>query len=132
MKHSVKRSSLFLTELVLSLLVFIVCAVVCVSLLVYSYNTSKNSTNLTHAVFLAESMAENWKAYALSADGQPVLQCYDKNWQPSDEHNATYCVTLSQSGQEGQVETANISVDKGEKSLFSLSVSRLKEGVLHE
>lgn len=132
MKHVVKRSSLFLTELVLSLLIFIVCAVVSVSLLVVSYSTSRQSTDLTQAVFLAESMAEDWKAYALSADGEPIAQYFDENWQPTGHDNATFLVVLGQTAPKDQMETANISVHKGEDHLYVLSVNRLKEGVLYE
>ena len=58
MKNKAGRSSLFLTELVLDLLIFSLCAVVCVGMFARAHNTSMKSLHLTDAVAIAQSAAE--------------------------------------------------------------------------
>ncbi|MEA4955068.1 MAG: hypothetical protein VB096_06090 [Pseudoflavonifractor sp.] len=50
-----------LLELVLDLCVFAVCALICVLLLVQAGTTSGESARLTRAVYLAQTLAEDWK-----------------------------------------------------------------------
>ena len=57
-----KKANLFLIELVLNLLIFALCAAVCVGLLVHARRMCAQSTRLTQAVYLAQSAAETWKA----------------------------------------------------------------------
>ena len=57
-----KKANLFLIELVCNLLIFALCAAVCVGLLVHARRISRESTRLTQAVYLAQSIAEEWKA----------------------------------------------------------------------
>lgn len=56
-----KRPSLLLTELICGLLIFVICAVVCVALLVRADTASRRSGALTDAVFLAQTAAEQFK-----------------------------------------------------------------------
>ena len=51
-----------LLELVLDLCVFAVCALICVLLMVRAGNISEESKRLTQAVYLAQTLAEDWKA----------------------------------------------------------------------
>ena len=62
MKESGSRFSLFLMELVIDLFLCVLCAAVCVGLLVHARRMSAQSTRLTQAVYLAQSAAETWKA----------------------------------------------------------------------
>ena len=62
MKESGSRFSLFLMELIIDLFLFVLCAAVCVGLLVHARRMSAQSTRLTQAVYLAQSAAETWKA----------------------------------------------------------------------
>lgn len=52
-----KRSSLLLLELLLMILLFALCSVICVSILAKSWAISQESERLTTAVYLAESAA---------------------------------------------------------------------------
>lgn len=52
------RSRLLLLELVCDLVLFGLCAVVCVALLVQARSMSRESTDLTQAVYLAQEAAE--------------------------------------------------------------------------
>ncbi len=58
MNDSTSRASLFLMELMLSILFFSLSAVVCVQLFVKSHTLSRQSVKLNHAVIASESMAE--------------------------------------------------------------------------
>lgn len=62
MSYGPKKANLFLIELVCNLLIFALCAAVCVGLLVHARRISQESTRLTQAVYLAQSIAEEWKA----------------------------------------------------------------------
>lgn len=62
MNSAEHRSTLFLTELIIDLCLFVVCAAVCVALLVHARSMSLESTQLTQAVYLAQSAAEQWQA----------------------------------------------------------------------
>ena len=61
MNHSVKNSTLFLTELILDLFIFVLCAAACTGLLIKAYSMSRESHLLTQAVYYAQSAAEEWK-----------------------------------------------------------------------
>ena len=58
MKESGSRFSLFLMELIIDLFLFVLCAAVCVGLLLHARSMSLESTRLTQAVYLAQSAAE--------------------------------------------------------------------------
>lgn len=72
----VTTSRLLLLELVCDLVIFSLCAVVCVLLLVRARAISQESTGLTQAVYLAQSAAETWRAgggpVCTRADGYTV------------------------------------------------------------
>lgn len=70
-----ERHLLFLFEIVLDLLIFAVCAVVCTGLLMRARSMSEDSAVLTDAVYLAQSAAETWRAGGTpnaNADGYTV------------------------------------------------------------
>ena len=56
------RANLFLVELVLNLLIFALCAAVCMGLLSRARSMSQESAALTRAVYLAQAAAETWRA----------------------------------------------------------------------
>lgn len=56
----VPRSRLLLVELICDLAIFVLCAVVCVTLLVRARAMSRESTALTQCVYLAQSAAEEY------------------------------------------------------------------------
>ncbi|MGE4352471.1 MAG: hypothetical protein AB7D36_00100 [Oscillospiraceae bacterium] len=72
MKSEISRSTLFLTELIFNLLIFVVCAAVCTGLLVRANGLMTKSTQLTEAVYIAQTLAESDVAdgeYHFNADG---------------------------------------------------------------
>lgn len=62
MKNPVRRENLFLIELVGCLLLFALCAAVCTGLLFRAHGMSRESTELTDAVYIAQSAAEVFRA----------------------------------------------------------------------
>lgn len=85
MKKSTDRSSLFLVELVIDLLLFALCAAVCVALLVRARGMSAESADLTQAVYLAQSAVEEWRS--LDPDSRPspgdVIETTDGGYEVS-------------------------------------------------
>ena len=55
------RANLFLVELVLNLLIFALCAAVCLGLLARARGMSRESADLTLAVAAAQTAAEEWR-----------------------------------------------------------------------
>ena len=71
------RSRLFLLELVCDLVIFALCAAVCVALLVQARSMSRESTQLTQAGYIAQDAAERIRSgrevySGYTADGAPV------------------------------------------------------------
>lgn len=56
------RSQLLLVELICDLVIFAICAIVCVTLLVQARLMSQESTQLTDAVYVAQTAAETYLA----------------------------------------------------------------------
>lgn len=79
MKHLGRRSTLVLTELIVDLCLFAVCAAVCVALLVHARGMSLESTRLTQAVYLAQSAAELWRAGDVDGETMSAGSQTDEN-----------------------------------------------------
>lgn len=71
-----KRSNLFLMELVLDLFLFALCAAVCVGLILHAKSMSLESEQLTQAVYIAQDAAERYRV------GLPVYEVYFADGQP--------------------------------------------------
>ncbi|MBP1737218.1 MAG: hypothetical protein H6Q60_1099 [Oscillospiraceae bacterium] len=88
-----KQSPLFLTELIFSLVIFSLCAAVCVSLIVRAQTISTDSRQLSQALMLAETVAEEFKAE------QPLTESrdgYQVSTQQRTEHGVAYLdITVS-------------------------------------
>ncbi|MCD7947765.1 MAG: hypothetical protein LUG13_05645 [Oscillospiraceae bacterium] len=62
MIRSTSRANLFLIELVINLLLFGLCAAVCVSLLLAARSMGQKSERLTQGLYIAQSAAEQLRA----------------------------------------------------------------------
>lgn len=105
MKESGSRFSLFLMELVIDLFLFVLCAAVCVGLLLHARSMSLESTRLTQAVYLAQSTAEALRA------GDALPEAPDG-----------YRYEVSQTEGSG-LSTAEIEIFWGDTSLYTLETS---------
>lgn len=108
MKHR-SRSTLFLIELLIAIVVFAVCATVCINILVDSFTMATDGRDLRNALRAAENGAELYKASGGSAgdvaarlggtvreeDGaRIVVVFYNGDWQVCEESAASYSMRL--------------------------------------
>ncbi len=86
-----RRSGLLLMELTLSLLIFSVCAGICLRIFAYSKSLSDDSRALNGAVLAATTAAERYKA---GGGWISMSYCYDKDWNEAEA--GPYRLTLSE------------------------------------
>ena len=105
--HNRSKSTLFLMEQLIAILVFALCAAVCVKTFVTSYMMAVESKDKNNALIIAESYAESYKAVrgnleeASAVLGGTVLPnenklvvYYDEKWQICEEKDALYTLNL--------------------------------------
>lgn len=97
MYKKTSRASLFLMELIMSILFFSLAAAVCVQLFVQSHTLSKSSVELNHAVVECESITE----YLLGTNGDPlrseneIFTYYDSEFNKVSEDSQNIVYVLS-------------------------------------
>ena len=105
--HNRSKSTLFLMELLIAILIFAFCAAVCVKTFVTSHMMVAESKAKSNALIIAESYAEIHKAAGgdlkevstilggtVSQDENTMVIYYDKEWQICEEKNAFYRLNL--------------------------------------
>lgn len=141
------KSSLFLMELVISILFFSIASAVCIQLFVKAHLLNVRTQEQNQTVVWSQNLAELWRAY----EGDPLLiydqlradyACEDssvyltnlppyalilyfnEDWEFSDR-DITYQVVLSGTtyDEESRLISSNIKVSKGEELLYSLPLS---------
>ncbi|MBE5910839.1 hypothetical protein [Pseudobutyrivibrio sp.] len=90
MKSRNNGSRIFLTELMFSILFFIIVSAICVQAFAGSFAKSREAKELTQAVNLATNAAEE---YLTRDDFVSYTDYYDKNWQLLDGEEGEYKVT---------------------------------------
>lgn len=81
--NATPRSRLLMIELVCDMVIFVLCAVVCIALLVQARTMGLQSNHLTQAVYIAQTAAETWKAGA-AVDPNPQGD-YQVECRPSEQ-----------------------------------------------
>lgn len=125
------KSVMLLLEITIMLLVFAVCAGVCLTLFASSRRMSREAEEQTEAAMWAQSAAEVYKAAggdlqkaaeALSAKaaGDRLELWLDESWNPGGDD---YLLTVTGSG-----DTATVAVTKDGNTLFSLLVKAVTYG----
>ena len=79
-----------MTELMFSILFFIIVSAICVQAFAGSYGKSREATELTQAVNLATNTAEQ---YLTQDDFEGFTDYYDKAWNTADDETGVYKVT---------------------------------------
>jgi len=106
------RSTLFLMELLISILFFSLACSVCVQMFVKSHLLSRESTEMNHSVIWCESFAEAFYGCEANIDEiktvlgskdngtgpSTVIVFYDDDFNSCDRENATYSVLGELSG----------------------------------
>ncbi|MCL2499508.1 MAG: hypothetical protein FWE90_04130 [Defluviitaleaceae bacterium] len=89
------RSTLFLIEQLVVILIFSVCSAVCITIFVESYLISKRTLEINHAVRVAGNAAERYKAAGGNIrEGDGVIY-YDGNWDVSTVDEASFVLLIT-------------------------------------
>ena len=110
-------------EQIIVILVFAVCAAVCVRLFFASYTMTNESSDINNALLAAKNGAECYKAAGGDADkvaellagvsdGTSVAVYYDNNWQACQADSAAYVMSFSNDPDEPLINLSDISVAK--------------------
>ena len=141
MKHS--RSSLFLMELLISLLFFSLASAVCIRLFAKSHLISRDTINQNNAIVQAQNLAETWLATegnmqeinrllergVFSEDGLRIWLLFDEDWAPlsvNSEAESSYVAELlsSASASEDGLLHATVSVYENQGNvIYSLELA---------
>lgn len=141
MKHS--RSSLFLMELLISLLFFSLASAVCIRLFAKSHLISRDTINQNNAIVQAQNLAETWLATegnmqdlnrlleqgVPSEDGLRIWLLFDEDWAPlsdNSEAESSYVAELlsSASASEDGLLHATVSVYENQGNvIYSLELA---------
>jgi len=98
-------------EQIVVIVVFSLCAAVCVKIMAVSYLMTVNAVDTKNALLIAESAAESYKAFAKDTS-ESIPAYYDKNWNPCDESNASFILHLTERKLEPSILLADIAVNK--------------------
>lgn len=83
-RHS--KTSLFLMELILSILLFSLCSAICVQLFVRAHRKEQNAIFLNWAVLACDSAA----AHIQQEKALPAPVCYDESFRPCAPEDAAW------------------------------------------
>ena len=126
------RATLFLIEQLIVIAVFALSAAACARILTAAYFDASTAKDLSYAILAAENGADSYKATngdlgsvarllggaTGTVDGSTaVIVHYDKDWQVTNESEATYRLTLQNGTQESEL------VIRGELTVVKFSGS---------
>ena len=129
------RSSLFLFELMIAILFFILAATFSIRLLVKSNTIETENVDRNHAVTCAVSIAEILRSETQPMDilskQYPLSSCdtshcsiyYDDTWTPCSESDAIYRLDLNIENK-NDIQTGSIFIYKDKTILYSLTVKK--------
>lgn len=119
------KSSLFLMEQLIAILVFAICAAVCVRVFAASFAMSNEGRDMNNALIIAKNGAECYKS--VSGDGENMAHVlsgvytdnevrvyYDEKRQPCGEDSAAYILSITGQNKEeaGTLHFGELSVEK--------------------
>lgn len=111
-EHGMSRTSLLLLELTAAVVLFVLCAAVCIGISLRAEGISHESAELTQAVVMATEYAERWQAHPFDdlAEDSGALRVMVRN-------------TMR-----GSTRTARISVYAAKKEVYHLLVAEVRYG----
>ena len=133
-----RRSSLFLLELMIAILLFSLSAAVCVQVFVKSHTIKEKSTELSQAVLISASVAETIRSEGtffktlsnefplIESDDDVIYIYYDAKWQPTSSSYAAYVLRL-ETKLDSTVLTGTITVCKNasdDSPIYELEVKK--------
>ncbi len=137
MKTQSSQSRHFLVELIINCLFFFIMAAVCLSVFARGHIISSESHRLSMAVLQAQSAAESFKAakgdvelFASLINAQSkeeLVVYYDENWAVTNKQQAIYTLLVQVQPQNENMHSAQIEINSGEDSVYSLNVLSYNE-----
>ena len=138
MRRQQSKSVVFLTELLLALMIFSLCASTCARLFGWAHRISGDSSKLSQAVVAAQSGAEAFKRIPSPEGVANVLEgtveegicivSYDEEWKTIGTQDAVYVMEI-RFAEEGVLRGAAISVrDLSGGEIFALEARALRIG----
>ncbi len=142
-----KHSSLFLMELIIAILMFSLCAAVCINIFVRAHNIKNESYNLTMAVMHTSNMAEIFSSTedfdALFEDHYEFLSSesadssqyeasvyFDSHWKECTKADATYTAFVEIANENNsQIGTFYIE-DSKKNIIYELQSRQFREEIL--
>lgn len=136
-KENAKRSSLFLVELMVSILFFALASAVCIQIFAKSHTKSIETARLNMAVAKTQSAAEVFLNSDSPEDMLPVVfpegqmnvdtftMYYDKDFNSCKEKDASYALKIIiHSKAQDQISQITVSSIGSEKVIYSLEVKK--------
>jgi len=134
--HTLKKSSLFLLELIIVLFFFSLCTAICVNIFAKAKTLSTQSYELNNSVLVVQNAAECFKATDADAreialllggiqNNNVVSVTYNENWNTTKSSNYTYKLIININTTQKNMASADLNVIKNTATLYSLSVSTL-------
>lgn len=105
MKHS--KSSLFLMELIISILFFSLASTVCIQMFAKSHTLSKQTVDENHAMIQAQNLAE---CFLATEEEMNQTLYFDNNWKECTQEQAAYYAGILSHASENSMVTADIIV----------------------
>lgn len=133
MRYERSKSSIFLLEILINILLFSILCVCSLQFFIKSYQLTNNTTTLHHGVTACNNVAavfqsgdgtlnsvEDVFTYSFTDNGQLYIYL-DENYQECDSQNVTYYIVVKQ--QYTEIPSVNISFYKnGEDTTYSIDV----------
>ncbi|SDB28403.1 hypothetical protein SAMN02910298_01374 [Pseudobutyrivibrio sp. YE44] len=123
MKNRNNGSRIFMTELMFSILFFIIVSAICVQCFATAYAKSKDAKELTQAVNIATNAAEEYLGSDSFGD---FTDYYDDNWKPVDD-KGSYKATgvITEANVSGGCQSLQVVVSNAEdEEIYSLKVEK--------
>ncbi len=134
MNNTRSKTSLFLIEMMLMVLVFALCSAVCVRIFAYSQQLSRDSRNLSNACIVAQSAASCYKVErgdiertieAIGGKASGTNRCYyDGDWRHASPDAAVFVLAINESGGVAEIDIRKINADKAIYTLTTKAVYR--------
>lgn len=124
MKNRNNGSRIFMTELMFSILFFIIVSAICVQCFAGSFAKSRQANEMTKAINLASNAAEE---YLVSDDYQGFTDYYDSDWNISDDVNGAYKVTslVIEPERKGECQSMHVVVSTiTDEEIYSLEIEK--------
>ena len=133
--HVQSASRVFLVELVGSMVVFIVCTLVCLQMLAIAQVTLEKSRAMSSLGQTGVSITENWKAgldldalcqrFGGTVDGDQLILLYNRSFQLTDDlSQARYRLVFSAQSDQRGISTGSVSIYFTDELLLEWQIGR--------